>query len=76
MMNIQQSIHGVTKVRATMFLVWNSNSVTYQVETEGGTFQNTLFFGSTPQDHGKASEFFFALGGNERDIQRTAGEGY
>tara|TARA_R110000744_G_scaffold326330_5_gene432122 strand:+ start:1540 stop:1791 length:252 start_codon:yes stop_codon:yes gene_type:complete len=68
MMNIDQSIFDVAKVRASSITPSNSNCVTVKIETEGGTLQQHLYFGNGTKEDGEALAFFFALGGHPADV--------
>ena len=63
MMNMQQNIHGVVKIRATNLHRTNSNAVTVDIETEGGTLSQTVYFGNGVKEASDASAYFYALGG-------------
>lgn len=70
MMNVQQSMHNVTKVHATRLYPSNSNAVTIQVETESGTLQQVLYFGDQVADAARANHLFYALGGKPENVVR------
>lgn len=70
MMNMHQDIHGVLKVRAERLFPENSNSVTIEIETEGGVLRQTLYFGHSTKQASDAAAVFYALGGKEEDVVR------
>ena len=67
-MYIHQDIHGVCKVRAIRFNPKNSNSVTLQIDTEGGVLEQTLYFDYGQAAKGRAAELFYALKGDPADV--------
>ncbi len=74
MMNIHQDIHGVCKVRAVRLHPSNSNSVSIDIETEGGLLNQTLYFGYSAHAAGQANALFYALGGSPEDVVGSAAE--
>jgi hypothetical protein len=74
MMNIHQDIHGVYKVRAVLFNLKGSNSVTIQIDTEGGVLEQTLYFGYGQAEKGRAAELFYALRGDPADVVGSKAE--
>ena len=73
-MNIHQDIYGAYKVRAVRFNPKSSNSVTIQIDSEGGVFEQTLYFGYGQAAKGRAAELFYALKGDPADVVGSKAE--
>lgn len=68
MMNVQQLIHGVVKIQATMLMPENSNAVSFDIETESGTLAQTLYFGNGVKEASDAAALFYFLGGATENV--------
>lgn len=66
MFTASQCIHGVSRVRAAC-LHSAMTAVTLEIDAEGGTFCQTLFFEKTPEGAETARRLFCALGGLAQD---------
>ena len=62
-MIINQAIFYVEKIHASKYYPANANSVTIEIEVEGNTISQTLYFGDGVKQASDAAELFYALGG-------------
>lgn len=69
-MNFSMTHHRVQKVHAVSYSPSNSHAVSFEIETDEGMIQHTLFFDDMPDAAAKAAALFYGMGGKEEDVRK------